>query len=87
MGPEVINFLVLETFTAAPLNLVSGITDLELVARDGEVMLYSATRAGGGVLANGGAPGGGAVRGCGRATGANRAVRQRMRHERRSSAP
>lgn len=46
-----INFQVVETFTAAPLNMVSGISDLELVERDGRVLLYSATRAGGGVLA------------------------------------
>ncbi|KAF0116030.1 MAG: Hemolysin-type calcium-binding region [Rhodobacteraceae bacterium] len=51
MGPEVINFLVLETFTAAPLNMVSGICDLELVVQGGKTLLYSATRAGGGVLA------------------------------------
>ncbi len=44
-------FQVVETFAAAPLNLVSGITDLELVARDGAVKLYTATRAGGGVMA------------------------------------
>ncbi|MFM7443807.1 MAG: calcium-binding protein, partial [Tabrizicola sp.] len=46
-----INFLVVETFTAAPLNMVSGITDLELVVQGGKTILYSATRAGGGVLA------------------------------------
>ncbi|MFN5996468.1 MAG: hypothetical protein ACK47C_05070 [Paracoccaceae bacterium] len=46
-----INFLVLETFTAAPLNMVSGICDLELVVQGGKTLLYSATRAGGGVLA------------------------------------
>ena len=46
-----ISFQVLETFTAAPLNMVSGICDLELVVQDGKVLLYSATRAGGGVLA------------------------------------
>ncbi len=51
MGPEVINFLVLETFTAAPLNMVSGIGDLELVEQGGKTLLYTATRAGGGVLA------------------------------------
>ena len=41
----------METFTAAPLNMVSGISDLELLVRDGRVLLYTATRAGGGVLA------------------------------------
>ena len=46
-----ISFQVLETFTAAPLNMVSGISDLELVERDGRTLLYTATRAGGGVLA------------------------------------
>ncbi|WP_374374087.1 hypothetical protein [Tabrizicola sp.] len=46
-----ISFQVVETFTAAPLNMVSGISDLELVERDGKTMLYTATRAGGGVLA------------------------------------
>lgn len=51
MGPEVISFLVLETFTAAPLNMVSGIGDLELVVQGGKTLLYTATRAGGGVLA------------------------------------
>ena len=48
-----ISFQVVETFTAAPLNMVSGISDLELVVRDGRVLLYTATRAGGGVLALG----------------------------------
>ncbi len=51
MGPEVVNFLVKETFTAAPLNMVSGICDLELVLQGGKTLLYTATRAGGGVLA------------------------------------
>ena len=51
LGPEVINFLVMQTFTAAPLNMVSGINDLELVVQGGKTILYSATRAGGGVLA------------------------------------
>jgi Ca2+-binding RTX toxin-like protein len=45
------SFQVVETFAAAPLNLVSGITDLELVVEDGAVTLYTATRAGGGVMA------------------------------------
>ncbi|MBA3909840.1 MAG: hypothetical protein C0524_08095, partial [Rhodobacter sp.] len=44
-------FQVMETFTAAPLNLVSGISDMELVVQGGNVLLYTATRAGGGVLA------------------------------------
>ncbi|HOZ31281.1 MAG TPA: calcium-binding protein, partial [Tabrizicola sp.] len=45
------SFQVMETFTAAPLNLVSGISDMELVVRGGNLMLYTATRADGGVLA------------------------------------
>jgi hypothetical protein len=44
-------FQVVETFTAAPSNLVSGISDLELVMHGGELRLYTVTRAGGGVLA------------------------------------
>ncbi|MDM7933558.1 hypothetical protein [Tabrizicola sp.] len=44
-------FQVMETFTAAPLNMVSGISDMELVVQGGNVLLYTATRAGGGVLA------------------------------------
>jgi Ca2+-binding RTX toxin-like protein len=51
VGPEVINFLVVETFAAAPLNVISGICDLEIVVQGGKTLLYSATRAGGGVLA------------------------------------
>ncbi|MGL4237113.1 calcium-binding protein, partial [Tabrizicola sp.] len=46
-----LNFQVVETFTAAPLNMVSGISDLELVVQGGNVLLYTATRAGGGVMA------------------------------------
>lgn len=42
---------VRETFSAAPLNLVSGIGELFLLERDGTLMLYAATRAGGGVIA------------------------------------
>ena len=42
---------VVETFTAAPLNMVSGISDMELVVQGGNTLLYTATRAGGGVLA------------------------------------
>ncbi|WP_103258867.1 calcium-binding protein [Tabrizicola aquatica] len=45
------NVHVVETFTAAPLNMVSGISDMELVVRGGNLVLYTATRAGGGVLA------------------------------------
>ena len=44
-------FQVVETFTAAPLNLVSGINDMELVTQGGNVLLYTATRAGGGLMA------------------------------------
>jgi Ca2+-binding RTX toxin-like protein len=47
----VYSFQVVETFTAAPVNLVSGIGDVKLVAQGGNLMLYTATRAGGGVLA------------------------------------
>ncbi|WP_136645058.1 calcium-binding protein [Tabrizicola sp. YIM 78059] len=43
-------FQVAETFTAAPLNLVSGISDMELLVRDGRVLLCSATRSGGGLM-------------------------------------
>ncbi|MCX7287392.1 MAG: hypothetical protein NTW20_07470, partial [Rhodobacterales bacterium] len=45
------SFQVEETFTAAPLNLVSGINDMELVVQGGKLMLYTATRAGGGLMA------------------------------------
>jgi Ca2+-binding RTX toxin-like protein len=51
VGPEVTNFLVVETFAAAPLNVISGICDLEIVVQGGKTLLYTATRAGGGVLA------------------------------------
>ncbi len=51
VGPEVINFLVVETFAAAPLNVISGICDFEIVVQGGKTLLYTATRAGGGVLA------------------------------------
>ncbi|MES2665079.1 MAG: calcium-binding protein [Pseudomonadota bacterium] len=44
-------FTVVETFQSAPLNLVSGITDMALVEAGGRLWLYSTTRAGGGVLA------------------------------------
>ena len=45
------SFQVVETFLDAPVNLLSGITDLEIVQTGGAVRLYSATRAGGGVTA------------------------------------
>ena len=45
------SFSVIETFTNAAVNLVSGITDLEVVTAGGVTRLYSATRAGGGVMA------------------------------------
>jgi Ca2+-binding RTX toxin-like protein len=47
----VYSFRVVETFTAAPLNLVSGINDMELVEQGGRLMLYTATRGGGGLMA------------------------------------
>lgn len=50
-GAGVYTFQVVETFTAAPVNMISGISDMELVLRGGNLMLYTATRAGGGVLA------------------------------------
>lgn len=40
-----------ETFTAAGLNMISGISDLMIVGTGGGLRLYSATRGGGGVLA------------------------------------
>jgi hypothetical protein len=49
--PEVISFLVVETFAAAPLNVISGICDLKIVVQGGKTLLYTATRAGGGVMA------------------------------------
>ncbi|MCB6178383.1 M10 family metallopeptidase C-terminal domain-containing protein [Rhodobacter sp. Har01] len=45
------SFQTIETFLDAPLNMVSGIDDLLLTVQGGTVMLYSITRAGGGVLA------------------------------------
>ena len=45
------SFRVVETFTAAPLNMVSGINDMELVEQGGQLMLYTATRGGGGIMA------------------------------------
>ena len=50
-GAGVYGFTVVETFQSAPLNLVSGITDLALVQAGGSLWLYSTTRAGGGLLA------------------------------------
>ncbi|WP_309663253.1 calcium-binding protein, partial [Tabrizicola sp.] len=44
-------FQIVETFSNAPLNLVSGISDMELVVQGGNLMLYTATRAGGGMMA------------------------------------
>ena len=51
VGSEVYTFQVVETFRAAPLNMVSGISDMELVVQGSNTLLYTATRAGGGVLA------------------------------------
>lgn len=42
---------VVETLKAGPLNLVSGVNDLKRVVQGGPTLLYSATRAGGGILA------------------------------------
>ncbi len=50
-GAGVYSFQVVETFVDTPLNLVSGISDMELLMQGGNLMLYTATRAGGGVLA------------------------------------
>ena len=47
----VYTFQVVESFLNAPLNVLSGITDMQLVEHGGSMMLYTATRAGGGVLA------------------------------------
>ena len=44
-------FEVVETFLGGPVNLLGGITDLEIVESGGVTQLYSATRAGGGVSA------------------------------------
>ncbi|VDC33185.1 calcium-binding protein [Pseudogemmobacter humi] len=41
---------VVETFTDAPLNLVSGIGDMMLATIGGRVLLYTSTRAGGGLM-------------------------------------
>ncbi len=45
------SFQVVETFLDGPVNLLSGITDLEIVQSGGVTRLYSATRAGGGIVA------------------------------------
>ncbi len=42
---------VIERFSDAPLNMISGITDIAVVRDGGVARLYTATRAGGGVLA------------------------------------
>jgi Ca2+-binding RTX toxin-like protein len=47
----VYSFRVVEVFSAAPLGMISGINDMELVERGGRLMLYTATRGGGGLLA------------------------------------
>jgi Ca2+-binding RTX toxin-like protein len=47
----VYSFQVVETFLDGPVNLLSGITDLEIVQSGGVTRLYSATRAGGGIVA------------------------------------
>jgi Ca2+-binding RTX toxin-like protein len=47
----VYSFQVVETFLGGPVNLLSGITDLEIVDAGGALRLYSATRAGGGITA------------------------------------
>ncbi|EEW24415.1 calcium-binding protein [Rhodobacter ferrooxidans] len=44
-------FQVVETFLDGPTHMLSGITDMELVQTESGLRLYSATRAGGGVLA------------------------------------
>lgn len=44
-------FEVVETFLDGPVNLLSGITDLEIVQSGGVTRLYTATRAGGGITA------------------------------------
>ncbi len=45
------SFSVIETFTDAAVHLVSGICDLEVITTQGVTRLYTATRAGGGVMA------------------------------------
>ena len=48
---KVYTFEVVETFLGGPVNLLSGITDLEIVQSGGNTRLYTATRAGGGICA------------------------------------
>jgi Ca2+-binding RTX toxin-like protein len=48
---KVYSFQVVETFLDGPVNLLAGITDLEIVQSGGVTWLYSATRAGGGIVA------------------------------------
>ena len=45
------SFQVVETYLGGPVNLVSGITDLEIIQTGGVTRLYAATRAGGGITA------------------------------------
>ena len=51
VGKGMFSFSVVETFVGAPVNMVSGIGDMQLLERGGNLMLYAATRAGGGVIA------------------------------------
>ena len=44
-------FQVVETYLDGPVNLLSGITDLEIIQAGGVTRLYAATRAGGGITA------------------------------------
>jgi len=46
----VASFLVVETFLDAPVNFLSGITDLDLVQTEGGLRLVSVTRPGGGIV-------------------------------------
>ena len=50
-GRGVIGITLRETFVTGPLNLLSGIGDMVLTEQGGNLMLYAATRAGGGVIA------------------------------------
>ena len=45
------NFQVVETYLDGPVNLRSGITDLEIIQTGGMTRLYAVTRAGGGITA------------------------------------
>lgn len=47
----VYSFQVVETYLDGPVNLLSGITDLEIIQVGGVTRLYAATRAGGGITA------------------------------------